>query len=322
MLVRRVARVAASTLAAVLLGVAGLGGGLWLAARSSDDEAADQLVAAGDPGMVHVHGLAVDAADGQLFAATHTGVFRFEDGEPVRVGDRRQDTMGFTAARGRFLASGHPDLRDAELRVDGKPPLLGLVESTDGARTWKPLSLLGDADLHAIAVAEEVIVAYDSTRENVVESIDGGRTWETRSTVALVDLSLDPAGADAVAAATPEGEVLSSSDGAGNWTPDPAAPPRVTVLRWARDGIWAGTATGVLARRDERGTWQEHHRFAGAVEALLIDRSTIYAAVTGEGILRSDDGAATWTPIAEQPDGGGAGTTSVRSARSVGGQAR
>ena len=51
-----------------------------------------------DPGPIHVHGLGVNPADGALFVATHTGLFRAPRGElrATRVADRYQDTMGFT----------------------------------------------------------------------------------------------------------------------------------------------------------------------------------------------------------------------------------
>lgn len=55
--------------------------------------------------------------------------------------------------RDRFLASGHPDPRDPRLRRRGRPPLLGLIESTDAGRPWSSISLLGDADFHALAAA-------------------------------------------------------------------------------------------------------------------------------------------------------------------------
>ena len=40
----------------------------------------------------------VNPADGALFIATHTGLYRVEEGErkAERVGERYQDTMGFT----------------------------------------------------------------------------------------------------------------------------------------------------------------------------------------------------------------------------------
>jgi hypothetical protein len=69
----------------------------------------------GDPGPIHVHGLGINPKDGALFVATHTGLFRAPEGQdkPERVGDRFQDTMGFTVVGpDTFLGSGHPDGRD------------------------------------------------------------------------------------------------------------------------------------------------------------------------------------------------------------------
>ena len=286
-----------------MVAVGSVGVGLWLAARSGEDEAVDQLVAVGsDPGLVHVHGLVVDPADGRLFAATHTGVFRLDDGAPARVANRYQDTMGFSAVGpSTFLASGHPDLRDRSLRVEGRPPLLGLIRSTDAAVTWEPQSLLGEADLHAIAADDDVILAYDSTGERVLASDDGGAAWETRSEIPLVDLALHPTNVDAVVAAAPDAGVLLSNDGGRSWDAAIGAPRNVTAVRWGVDGVWAGTEDGAIARLDAAGAWRDVHRFEGAVEALLVDGSTAYVAIAGEGILRSDDGGTSWTSVYRTP---------------------
>jgi hypothetical protein len=72
--------------AAVVLAAAGV----W---RLSDD---GRGTSAADAGPVHVHGLGVNRADGALFIATHTGLFRVGEGESsaVRVGDNYQDNDG------------------------------------------------------------------------------------------------------------------------------------------------------------------------------------------------------------------------------------
>lgn len=249
-----------------------------------------------DPGLVHVHGLGVNPANGRLYAASHTGLFRVDrDGSATRIGDRYQDTMGFTVVGpDRFLASGHPDLRDRSLQEPGKPPLLGLIESTDGGRTWQARSLLGDADLHTIAVVGDLIVGYDSTGERVVASNDG-RTWETRSEVALVDLAVDPADAARMVAVGTDGAVRASLDGGRSWTTDAAAPVGLRVLRWGGAGLWGGTDEGAVHRFDPAtATWTSPRRFEGAVEALLVDGDAVYAAVDGFGIYRSRDAGRAW----------------------------
>ena len=69
---------------------------------------------ADDPGQVHIHGLGLNPADGSLFIATHTGLFRTpsDTDRSARVGDRYQDTMGFAVVGpDHFLGSGHSPRR-------------------------------------------------------------------------------------------------------------------------------------------------------------------------------------------------------------------
>jgi hypothetical protein len=153
--------------AAGLVGAAAL---LW---QSGGGDGRLSGAAGGDPGPVHVHGLGIDPADGALFIATHTGMYRVEEGERAaeRVGDNYQDTMGFTiVGPDRLLGSGHPDERD------DLPPLLGLIESTDSGETWEPVSLLGEADFHVFRIAGSRVYGYDASNDRLLVSADRGLT--------------------------------------------------------------------------------------------------------------------------------------------------
>jgi hypothetical protein len=82
------------------LGVVGFiaaGALVWVSRDSG--EATFSGIQAPDPGPVHVHGLGVNPADGALFVATHTGLYRVAEGErkAERVGDRYQ-SLGRTAS--------------------------------------------------------------------------------------------------------------------------------------------------------------------------------------------------------------------------------
>lgn len=80
-----------------------------VAAFTLQHPATDAAVSGTPQPLGHVHGLGVDPQDGDLYLASHFGVFRVVDGEPERVADRWQDTMGFAVVgSGHFLASGHP----------------------------------------------------------------------------------------------------------------------------------------------------------------------------------------------------------------------
>jgi hypothetical protein len=76
----------------VLAGPAsGCGGG----SERADGPAASNPVRAG---AGHIHGVGINRADDSIVVATHSGLFRAARGEQraERVGDRHQDTMGFT----------------------------------------------------------------------------------------------------------------------------------------------------------------------------------------------------------------------------------
>ena len=304
---KRLVRVGGTVAAGVLVVAGSLAGGLYVASRLNDgDAASDQVVAVPeDPGVVHVHGLGVNPGDRKLYAATHTGLFVIEPGGSARrVGDGYHDTMAFTVVGpDRFLASGHPDLRDTRLRVDRKPPLLGLVESTDGGQTWNPRSLLGEADLHSIVARDDTIIAYDSTGGRVLASTDGGRSWETRASVTLRDLAVDPTDGDHVLGVTADGALVESRDQARSWSPFAQdGPSRITVLGWNSSAVWAGTEDGTLARFDSSAAaWETIRRVNGAVEALAVDEEHIHVAAEGAGIYRADAEGTGWRRLYTPP---------------------
>jgi hypothetical protein len=169
-----------------------------------------------DPGLIHVHGLGINPADGTLYAATHTGLFAVRDGVGQRVADRLQDTMGFTVVGpDHFLGSGHPDFRDTQLYQPDRRPLLGLIESRDAGRSWQPLSLLGEADFHALQIAHGLVYGYDATGQRFMVTRDR-RRWQVRSTVELVGFAVSPTDPELVVATT-GGVLLRSTDGGRHW---------------------------------------------------------------------------------------------------------
>jgi hypothetical protein len=102
----------------------------------------------------HVHALVV-RRDGALLVGAHEGLFVLAaTGKATRVSEHAFDVMGL--ARGgstTLLASGHP-----APHTPGPNPL-GLVSSDDGGRTWRSVSLAGEADLHLIAADDRRVVA-------------------------------------------------------------------------------------------------------------------------------------------------------------------
>lgn len=238
----------------------------------------------------HVHGLGVDPGDGNLYVASHFGVFRVaDDGTPTRVADRWQDTMGFAVVGPRhFLGSGHPDLQE------DLPASLGLIESTDGAETWEAVSLLGDADLHAIEPAGDRIYAYDSISGSLLITTDR-QNWTTITTQPIYDLAADPRGPDTIYATTDRGVLIRST---GEKEPQPVrGAPTLTAIDWQPGGPLVGVgADGTVMSSSDATQWQEMGQLDGPAEALDVVDGRWHAA-TASGVYESADNGQTWRTL-------------------------
>lgn len=251
-----------------------------------------------DPGLSHVHGLGIDPADGQLYAASHHGVFRVVDGGIDRAGQLLQDTMGFTVAGpGRFLGSGHPDIRNDTILEQGDRPLLGLIESTDRATSWSGLSLQGEADFHALVFSHDQVYGVDSTGGRVLVSRDL-ESWETRSQIELSSLAVSPDDPERLVGAG-AGGVQVSADGGRTWQSQPSGPQAVLVSWDRQEGLWALGADGRLSESKDGGsTWSERGSVTGEPGALLAHATGLYVA-TSDGVFKSENSGAEWTVLYE-----------------------
>lgn len=282
-------RPAAAVVVAALLATAGCG---------ADDDPAPQPGAApasSDPGPVHVHGLGVNPADGALFIAAHTGLFRRAEGSGTarRVAGRWQDTMAFTiVGPNRFLASGHPDGREK------LPPFLGLVSSDDAGKTWTPRSLLGEQDFHVLEARGRTVYGYGDNWETragaLLVSSDGARRWSTRRRAPQIhDLAIDPRTPDAALAAAPRG-LFVTTDAGRTWR---RRRSRSGLIEWpaARALYVADRAGRVWLSRDGGAQLERRGEIGGPPHAFLATAKTLYAALEGGTIKRSDDEGQTWT---------------------------
>lgn len=257
--------------------------------------AADQTTSGpGDPGVVHVHGVAGDpASDGAVFAATHTGLFRIDDGNATRMGDAWHDLMGFTVAGdGVLYASGHPDLQDDDLAVDGKPPLLGLVRSDDGGATWRSVSLLGEVDFHALTVVDDTIFGGDSTSGQLLASTDG-ETWERRGEIGFVSVAGRSTGGDVVLVGSTTDAVVVSRDGGWSWDETDVGAGWVTV---AGDMFVVPQLDGTVVVSSDGASWEQRGELASRPSAVGAGDGELFAA-TEDGIVRSGDGGTTWETL-------------------------
>lgn len=259
--------------------------------RGSDSE----TTSLSDPGAVHVHGLGVNPADGALFVATHTGLFRAARGERKarRVGDRYQDTMGFAiVGPDRFLGSGHPDLRDK------LPPFLGLIESRDAGRSWTAISLQGSVDFHVLELSGRHVYGYGSdweTREpRFLGSVDGGRRWDRLDAPEpLISLAISPTEPRRLVVSG-ERRIFASRDGGRSWSREEA--PTTGLLAWNASGLFVIGGDGRVWRRARDGaSWQQAGSVDGQPAAVDGGRGTELLAALHDGtVKRSADDGRTW----------------------------
>lgn len=275
----------------------------------SDDGAGTEDAEDAPEGMVHVHGLGVNPADGSVRVASHYGAFVLdEDGDAARTGPV-QDLMGFAVAgEDHFLASGHPG---GPMLSDGAANPLGLVESVDGGATWTNLSLAGEADFHALTFAHDTIYGWSASAAALMVSTDG-REWETRAEdISLASLAVDPDDPDRlVAVVMPASQIgephlEESTDGGRTWTEVPA-PAGAVWLSWdANSGLWAADVEGGIHNTaDPAQEWEHTGTLNDPPQALLAQDGTVYAAtVDPDGmtaVLASEDGG-DWDTLYKGP---------------------
>jgi photosystem II stability/assembly factor-like uncharacterized protein len=283
---RRVLRVTAASAVVVALA----------AGCSSSESGSTAAAPSAEIGVLpsgHVHAVAIDPGDGALLLATHEGLIEVgADGALTPTGPVI-DLMGFTVVGpDHYLASGHPGLRVA------LPQPVGLIESTDGGRTWAPLSRQGQSDFHALtALGPSGALGWDGALQRSAD----GRTWEQLAIPAEPHTLAAAADGATVLATTAQG-LLRSTDVGATWAPVDDA-PLLQVVTWADEGttVVAVDPAGTLwSSTDGGGTWQRGAQLGSAphaVAAVVEDGQFRVLVVTDAGLMESTDGGQTFTTV-------------------------
>jgi len=251
--------------------------------------------AAADADAGHVHGLGVNPADDSLLIATHTGLFSAGKDSPQapRVGTSDRDVMGFSVVGpDHFVGSGHPG-SESDL-----PGNLGLIESRDGGRTWKPVSLLGEADFHVLRASGKHVYGFDGAGGRFMASTDLGRAWQERDGAPPpFDLAIDPTDPKRVLASTEDG-LQESRDEGRTWR---QVSDQIALLGWASaERLFLLDQDGqVLLSRDGGRTAEAQGRVDGEPVSFMADDSGIYVALADGRVMRSTDDGRTFTVRAE-----------------------
>ncbi len=233
---------------------------------------------------------ALHALGAELYATTNKGVFRLEKTMwlPASNGLRSGATAITSNGNALFVASGGD-----------------IFTSLNRGETWTPLNVRFDLASFFTAFAYNNAGAYVATptgvylRPNQVSAV-----WRRASNGLtdshIVDLTTQ---GQTLWAASLNGETYFSSNDGDTWTPRVAGltGQTLTTIAANEERTFVGTKiSGVfsLLRRDGRDTWQPANEglTSRRINDLLVDGATLYAA-TNEGIFRSTNGGALWTPI-------------------------
>ena len=139
------------------------------------------------------------------------GTFASNDGGATW--EERNDRVG-GAFMGRIVVDPADD--DHSLAPDMES---GIVESTDGGRSWEPLNVQGVSWVSwDVSDSDRIIV---TAQGDAAESTDGGRSWDTLDVpdgVTIVEISPhDPDRLVAAALQAPQAVVYVSTDGGATW---------------------------------------------------------------------------------------------------------
>jgi len=168
-----------------------------------------------------------------------------------------------------------------------------------------PWATLGTADVHALA--------FDPTKRDRIyfghhgglwESTDGGRSWHATGLSGADAMNVPVADSDRFQIAG-HNVYMETTDGGGSWQAVPNDLPGLDLHAFAvdpadLDHAWAfAVGFGLFETSDAGRHWQERQTGNwGALTAYRIGETTVLLAVGPQGLGRSADGGASWTPLA------------------------
>jgi hypothetical protein len=250
----------------------------------------------------NVHALGINPADGLIYAATFGGVFRIESGDrALRLAQSYQNSTGFiVVGPNEFLAGGSPDFRDVISGFAVRDA--GLIRSTDAGRSWRTVSLGGEARLTALSLVGGKLYGYDDLSKSFRVSDARGRTWEELSKLeGMVDFAVSPGGGLRIFATIEDRAMVMSDDGGRSWQ---GTPPAFQLIEWpAPDQLWAVDAEGgIHLSRDAGATWEQPGDAPDAVRAFYAQPALLLVALRDNRIFASTDGGRTWSLRFQDPD--------------------
>lgn len=205
----------------------------------------------------------------------------------------------------------------------------GLLYTLDAGGSWQSAKGLTSGRISAVSVdPKDKCTIYASRGNQVHKTTNCSRDWnlvyvDSRPEVIFSTITVDWFNANRVYLGTSLGDVSRSDDGGVSWARlTQAESARISGIaidpRDSRIVYVATDGSGLMKTSDSGQTWETIYKqfadydYSRRVKALVVDprlANTVYT-ISKYGILRTQDGGATWTPLKLPTP---AGTVDIRS---------
>jgi hypothetical protein len=225
--------------------------------------------------------LALAANGANIFAGMDNGVFLSTDG----VASWKASGLAGSTVRALFVTAGN-----VFAGTDS-----GIFLSTDNGSSWNFIGL-GTSSVGAFCAIGARVFAGTRGRGIFVSS-NGGGTWNPTAVSGCSVPSLAVSGND-VFATVPYGGVFVTSDSGTTWTPVSNGLTTTNVAPILVNGsdLYVGSDLGVFHSSNDGALWKATDPAwnEGSVASLAIKDGNLVAGTSGNGILYSTDGGASW----------------------------
>lgn len=191
----------------------------------------------------------------------------------------------------------------------------GLFYSYDSGESWQKANPIGDGLIESVAIDPlNKCVVYATYANTILKSVDCSRNWgevyiDTRPDKLVTALAVDHVNNLIVYAGNSAGDIFKSLDGGSNWrVVERLNNPVKKIMIDPEDSrvLYVATQSNGIYKSESAGAdWYDLNDglkpYSGSFEykQLIFDptKSNSLMLVSKYGLIKTDDGGATWTPL-------------------------
>ena len=233
----------------------------------------------------HIHGVKVFGKE--ILMPTHEGLYRYSAANSMKIlPGPIFDVMGLGVYGTTLYASGHP----GEKSKFAQP--IGFISSSDGAKSWKQISLKGEVDFHMLEVGKFDMYGADSGSGQLMHSGDRGKSWKKLGASKYSDIApLDTK--KGAAYALLEGSLVQTSDGFAT-TVAIKSKMKWSSIEAVGSTLYGASGKDIYRSIDGAKSWKKIASLPNEISSISVN-TQVFAAVAGGAIFISRDAGKTFT---------------------------